>query len=103
MKDGLVRADTLPLVFRAAGAEPLAARRAACGSGIGADRPADARPRTPASSPASTTTRGRRPSDAAAAEDDEPTTAGPLTIAIDVADDRAGRRLAADGRVGGRA
>ena len=32
MKDGLVRADALPLVFRAVGAEQLGARQRACAS-----------------------------------------------------------------------
>ena len=36
MKDGLVRADTLPLVFRAVGAEQLAARQRAFASRLGA-------------------------------------------------------------------
>ena len=80
MKDGLVRAETLPLVFRAAGAESLA-RGARVRVRLGAadlltlDLNASVIARLDATAAAA--------GDAAAAEDDEPA-AGPLTIAVDV-------------------
>ncbi|MEP7301235.1 MAG: RNB domain-containing ribonuclease [Caldimonas sp.] len=81
MKDGLVRADTLPLVFRAAGAEPL-------------PRGARVRVRLGAADllmldlNASVVERLGETGDAppsAAPEEDEPA-AGPLTITVDLAD-----------------
>jgi len=82
MKDGLVRAETLPLVFRAAGAEPLP-RGARVRVRLGA---ADLLTLDlHASVIARLDTAAAPAADAAAAEDDEPV-AGPLTIAVDVAE-----------------
>jgi exoribonuclease II len=81
MKDGLVRAETLPLVFRAAGAEPLP-RGTRFRVRLGApdlltlDLNATVVARLDTAALAA---------DAAGAEDDEPA-AGPLTIAVDVAE-----------------
>jgi exoribonuclease-2 len=81
MKDGLVRAETLPLVFRAAGAEPLP-RGTRVRVRLGApdlltlDLNATVVARLDTAAVAA---------DAAGAEDDEPA-AGPLTIAVDVAE-----------------
>jgi exoribonuclease-2 len=86
MKDGLVRAETLPLVFRAAGAEalPRGARvrvRVGAADLLTLDLNATVVARLDAAAPAG--------AGDAAAEDDEPA-AGPLTIAVDVADADAG-------------
>ena len=81
MKDGLVRAETLPLVFGAAGAEPLP-RGTRVRVRLGApdlltlDLNATVVARLDTAAVAA---------DAAGAEDDEPA-AGPLTIAVDVAE-----------------
>ena len=86
MKDGLVRADTLPLVFRAVGAESLA-RGSAVRVRVGAidlltlDVAASVLARRDADAG----------SDAApAADDDDTDAAGPLALAIDVAPQEAG-------------
>ena len=81
MKDGLVRAETLPLVFRAAGAEPLA-RGARVRVRLGA---ADLLTLDVNASVVGQLAETGTPDTAAGAEDDEPA-AGPLTIAVDVAD-----------------
>ena len=88
MKDGLVRADTLPLVFRAVGAEQLG-RGTGVRVRIGAidlltlDVAASVVARLDAAAADS--------GDAsAAADDDESESAGPLAIAIDVAPEEAG-------------
>ena len=82
MKDGLVRAETLPLVFRAAGAEPLPrGTRVRVRLGAADLLTLDLH----ASVIARLDTTAAAVSDAAAAEDDEPA-AGPLTIAVDVAE-----------------
>ena len=88
MKDGLVRADTLPLVFRALGAEACrAARGCACAS-TGTDLlTLDLHASVLARIDDPTTTADDVPVDETEAED-EPPSAGPLTLAIDV-DDRA--------------
>ncbi|MEO8523572.1 MAG: RNB domain-containing ribonuclease [Caldimonas sp.] len=80
MKDGLVRADTLPLVFRAAGAEPLprgARVRVRIGTAdlLTLDLNASVVARL-----------AETGSGAAAASDDDEPAAGPLTITVDVAD-----------------
>ena len=88
MKDGLVRADTLPLVFRAVGAEQLA-RGTGVRVRIGAidlltlDVAASVIARLDVASTASG-------EESAAGEDDESENAGPLAIAIDVAPEEAG-------------
>jgi len=88
MKDGLVRADTLPLVFRAVGAEQLA-RGTGVRVRIGAidlltlDVAASVIARLDVAS----TSSGE---ESAAGEDDESENAGPLAIAIDVAPEEAG-------------
>ncbi|MEO6896086.1 MAG: RNB domain-containing ribonuclease, partial [Caldimonas sp.] len=88
MKEGLVRADTLPLVFRAAGAEPLM-RGAGVRVRLGAidlltlDVAASVTARTDAPS--------ARADTAAAADDDEAeAVAGPLAIGVDVSGTAAG-------------
>ena len=81
MKDGLVRADTLPLVFRAAGAESLP-RGARVRVRLGA---ADLLTLDLNASVIARLAEAGGASEAATAEDDEPT-AGPLAIAADVAD-----------------
>ena len=83
MKDGLVRADTLPLVFRVPGTEslPRGARVRARVAGIDLltlDLHAQLQQRIDAAPAAA--------EDAAADLDDEAETTGPLTLAIDVAD-----------------
>jgi exoribonuclease-2 len=83
MKDGLVRADTLPLVFRVPGTEslPRGTRVRARVAGIDLltlDLHAQLLQRIDAAPAA--------PEDAAADLDDEAETTGPLTLAIDVAD-----------------
>jgi len=89
MKDGLVRADTLPLVFRAVGAEQLG-RGTGVRVRIGAidlltlDVAASVIARLDAA-PA-----GSGDDAAAAADEDEGESAGPLAIAIDVAPEEAG-------------
>ncbi|MEO5844290.1 MAG: RNB domain-containing ribonuclease [Caldimonas sp.] len=87
MKDGLVRADTLPLVFRAVGAEQLG-RGSVVRVRVGAidlltlDVAASVVARLGVeSAPAS---------DASANEEDDADSAGPLAIAIDVAPEEAG-------------
>jgi exoribonuclease II len=87
LKDGLVRADALPLVFRAVGAEALA-RGSAVRVRVGAidlltlDVAASVIARLGAhAAPAAT--------GATAADDDEGDAAGPLAIAIDVAPEEA--------------
>ncbi|MBK6863223.1 MAG: RNB domain-containing ribonuclease [Ideonella sp.] len=92
MKDGLVRADTLPLVFRATGAESLARGahvrvRVAATDLLTLDLHASVLARLEAEPAAATA------DDAADEEADEAERAGPLTLAIDL-DDGAG---AADG------
>jgi len=88
MKDGLVRADALPLVFRAVGAEQLG-RGTGVRVRIGAidlltlDVAASVVARLDAESTASG-------DDGAAGDDDESESAGPLAIAIDVAPEEAG-------------
>ena len=81
MKDGLVRADTLPLVFRAAGAESLP-RGARVRVRLGA---ADLLTLDLNASVVGRLAETGSPSAAAASDDDEPA-AGPLTITVDVAD-----------------
>ena len=82
MKDGLVRAATLPLVFRAAGAEPLPrGSRVRVRLGAADLLTLDLH----ASVVARLDTTAAPGGDATAAEDDEPA-AGPLTIAVDVAE-----------------
>ncbi|MGZ5235225.1 MAG: ribonuclease catalytic domain-containing protein [Caldimonas sp.] len=81
MKDGLVRADTLPLVFRAAGAEPLP-RGARVRVRLGA---ADLLTLDLNASVVARLAEAGSETAAATAEDDEPA-AGPLTIAVDVAE-----------------
>ena len=76
MKDGLVRADTLPLVFRAVGAEQPAARRARARARR-RHRPADAR-RARARVLARLDDAPARADADAAAEDDDADSAGPL-------------------------
>jgi len=89
MKDGLVRADALPLVFRAVGAESLG-RGTGVRVRIGAidlltlDVAASVIARLDAA-PA-----GSGDDAAAAADEDEGESAGPLAIAIDVAPEEAG-------------
>jgi exoribonuclease-2 len=87
MKDGLVRADTLPLVFRAVGAEQL-------GRGTGVRVRIGAIDLLTLDVAASVVARldGATADDAAAAagDDDEAESAGPLAIAIDVAPEEAG-------------
>ncbi len=89
MKDGLVRADTLPLVFRALGAEQLG-RGSAVRVRVGAidlltlDVAASVVARLGVE-PA-----GAGEDVAAASEDDDADNAGPLAIAIDVAPEEAG-------------
>ena len=85
MKDGLVRADTLPLVFRAAGAEPLP-RGARVRVRIGA---ADLLTLDLNASVVGRLAETGSPGAAAASDDDEPA-AGPLTITVDVADSDSG-------------
>ena len=96
MKDGLVRADTLPLVFRAVGAEqlPRGAQRARAHR---RDRPADARRARAASSRASTPAprRQRRAEDAAATTTTSES-AGPLAHRRSTSRRRAKRRPSAD-------
>ncbi|HSC64313.1 MAG TPA: RNB domain-containing ribonuclease [Caldimonas sp.] len=88
MKDGLVRAETLPLVFRAVGAEQLGRGTGVCVR-IGAidlltlDVAASVTARLEAEPAASDDPGG-------AADDDEGESAGPLAIAIDVAPEEAG-------------
>jgi exoribonuclease-2 len=86
MKDGLVRADTLPLVFRAVGADSLPRGahvrvRVAGTDLLTLDLHASviARLEEPAS----------QPEEAAADEVDDAENAGPLTLAIDLKDDEA--------------
>ncbi|MCB2022984.1 MAG: RNB domain-containing ribonuclease [Burkholderiaceae bacterium] len=96
MKDGLVRADTLPLVFRAAGAESLprgAHVRVRVGEAdlLTLDLHASVVARLDAALPAA----GEAPADAADAEDEEldegeGDSAGPLTLAIGLKDDEDG-------------
>jgi len=80
LKDGLVRADTLPLVFRAVGAEGLA-RGSAVRVRVGAidlltlDLAASVVARSDAAAPAAT----------AGEDDEDEPSAGPLAIAVDVA------------------
>jgi exoribonuclease II len=87
MKDGLVRADSLPLVFRAVGAEQLG-RGSAVRVRVGAidlltlDVAASVVARLDVDS--------TQRADAAANEDDDADSAGPLAIAIDVAAEEAG-------------
>ena len=81
MKDGLVRAETLPLVFRAAGAESLA-RGARVRVRLGA---ADLLTLDVNASVVGRLAETGTPDTAATSEDDEPA-AGPLTIAVDVGD-----------------
>jgi exoribonuclease-2 len=87
MKDGLVRADTLPLVFRAVGAEQL-------GRGTGVRVRIGAIDLLTLDVAASVVARldVATADDAAAAagDDDEGESAGPLAIAIDVAPEEAG-------------
>ena len=88
MKDGLVRADALPLVFRAVGAEQL-------GRGTGVRVRIGAIDLLTLDVAASVTARlgaeaaGAAGDAAAAGEDDDADSAGPLAIAIDVAPDEA--------------
>ena len=88
LKDGLVRADTLPLVFRAVGAEQLG-RGTGVRVRIGAidlltlDVAASVIARLDAAAADSGDASG-------AADDDESESAGPLAIAIDVAPEEAG-------------
>ncbi len=90
MKDGLVRADSLPLVFRAAGAESLP-RGAHVRVRVGAadlltlDLHASVVARLDAALPA-----GDAPADGQDAEDLDGSESGPLTLAIDLKDDEAG-------------
>ncbi len=85
MKDGLVRAETLPLVFRAVGAESLA-RGAPVRVRIGAidlltlDMQASVSARLGAETPAHAAAAGD------AADDDDAAAVGPLTIALDVSE-----------------
>jgi exoribonuclease II len=83
MKDGLVRAETLPLVFRAAGAEQLP-RGARVRVRLGAADLLTLDLNASVIARLDTTVTPSAAGDAAA-EDDEPA-AGPLTIAVDVAD-----------------
>ena len=88
MKDGLVRADTLPLVFRAVGAEQL-------GRGTGVRIRIGAIDLLTLDVAASVTARlAAEPAasgdEAATGDDDEGESAGPLTIAIDIAPEEAG-------------
>ncbi len=86
MKDGLVRAETLPLVFRAAGAEPLPrGARVRVRLGAGDLLTLDLNASVIARLDTTATPSAAGDAAAAAAEDDEPA-AGPLTIAVDVAD-----------------
>ena len=85
MKDGLVRAETLPLVFRAAGAEPLP-RGTRVRVRVGA---ADLLTLDLHATVVARLDTGAAPAVDAAADDDEPA-AGPLAIAVDVADSSAG-------------
>jgi exoribonuclease-2 len=89
MKDGLVRAETLPLVFRAVGAEQL-------GRGTGVRVRVGAIDLLTLDVAASVVARldvqaaGSADDAASAAEDDDGESAGPLAIAIDVAPEEAG-------------
>jgi exoribonuclease-2 len=86
MKDGLVRADTLPLVFRAVGAEQL-------GRGTGVRVRIGAIDLLTLDVAASVVARldvATADDAAAAGDDDEAESAGPLAIAIDVAPEEAG-------------
>jgi exoribonuclease-2 len=87
MKDGLVRADTLPLVFRAVGAEPL-------GRGSGVRVHVGAIDLLTLDVAASVVARRGDttavPAETAPADDDETDSAGPLALAIDVAAPEAG-------------
>ena len=83
MKDGLVRADTLPLVFKCVGCEPPAARHARA-RGAAVARRADARSACHAAGAAGCRDRSRPPR--AADEDEAAAQPLALQLAIDVED-----------------
>ena len=91
MKDGLVRADTLPLVFRAVGAEQLAR-----GSGVRVKLgdvdllTLDVAASVLARLAAETSSAGAGAAVAASEDDDADAAAGPIAIAVDVSGSAAG-------------
>ena len=89
MKDGLVRADALPLVFRAVGAEQLG-RGSARSRPHRRDRPADARRRRVGRRAPRRRRRRQRRRERRGRRRRERRRAGPLAIAIDVAPQEAG-------------